>query len=451
MENQTSSLRKLLYVSIRPCPAGLEEHLRGRHWEVTEVRSFKAARSLLRQHRFSVGLLVLDVMGEDTVSEFEACAAVATHCEWVGVFESQALRAPALRELILDYFFDHHTQPADRHFLCQSLGHAHGRSLMRNGANVTSPFSGDLGMVGRSPAIAELRRFIRKAGPSEAPVLISGESGSGKELVAQALHGCSARAEAPFVAINCGALAPTLIHSELFGHERGSFSGASTQRRGLIESARGGTLFLDEIAELPLDLQTTLLRFLQEKTIQRVGGSQSVAANARVVAASHVDLAQAVARGRFREDLFYRLNVLPIAVPTLRERSEDLPLLAQHFYELCARDRASSVKGFSKQAMATMMGHHWPGNVRELFNRVQRAVVMAEQRMITSQDLGLKGNTEAQAADLQAIRVQAEKSAISRSLNRVSHNVTLAARELGVSRMTMYRLMAKHRISLRAA
>ena len=445
------SPRKLLYVSSRTCPAGLAVRLRGLDWEVVQADGLKAAVPLLRQQRFLVGLLVLDSVAQDTVSDFEACAALASNCEWVGVFPPGATEAAALRDLILSQLFDHHTHPADTHFLCQSLGHAFGRALLRSGSVVPPVGGDDLGMVGRSTVIAQLRRLIRKAGPTEAPVLIGGESGSGKELVAQALHRLSTRAAAPFVAVNCGAIAPTLIHSELFGHARGSFSGASSDRRGLIETARGGTLFLDEIAELPLDLQTTLLRFLQEKTIQRVGATQAVAADARVIAASHVDLAQAVAAGRFREDLFYRLNVLSISVPSLRERSEDVPMLAQHFFERCARERPSAVKGFSKPAMAALMVHDWPGNVRELYNRVQRAVVMAEQQMMSPSDLGLGAQVRQEAESLQVIRVQAEKSAICLSLDRVSHNVTLAARELGISRMTLYRLIAKHSITPRTA
>jgi two-component system response regulator HydG len=444
--------RKLLYVSDQACPKALEGHLVERDWQVVQARGLPAARALLQRQRFLVGLLALDNLGPGIGEEFEECAAAAKGCEWVGMFPRGAMEIPALRDLILGRFFDHHTQPPDPHFLCQSLGHAFGRAALRSGAHTQAPGDDDLGMVGRSPAIVQVRRLIRKAGPTEAPVLIGGESGSGKELVAQALHGCSSRADGPFVAINCGALAPSLIHSELFGHERGSFSGASADKRGLIESARGGTLFLDEIAELPLDLQTTLLRFLQEKTIQRVGSSRSVAADTRVVAASHVDLAQAVAAGRFRDDLFYRLNVLPISVPPLRERTDDIPLLAQHFYERCVQEQGcSAVKGFGKRAMATMMAHDWPGNVRELFNRVHRAVVMTEQSLITPDDLGLKLSVSPESDSLQRIRVQAEKSAICLSLDRVSHNVTMAARELGVSRMTLYRLMAKHSITAKAA
>ena len=443
------SLRKLLYVSPRLCPARLDQLLVERGWHVMQARSPKAARPLLRQHHFTVGVLALDLATADISAEFEACASDIPDCEWVGILAPGVIEAPSVRNLILGHFFDHHTQPVDLEFLCQSLGHAFGRGLLRTGGELSPTSLDEMGMVGRSAAIVQLRRLIRKAGPTDASVLIDGESGSGKELVALALHACSARATAPFVAVNCGAIAPSLIHSELFGHERGSFTGASSERRGLIEAARGGTLFLDEIAELPLDLQTTLLRFLQEKVIQRVGAERFMPADTRVLAASHVDLAQAVAAGRFRADLFYRLNVLPIAVPPLRDRREDIPLLAQHFLRRCVHERTGGeVRGFSSAAMAALTSHRWPGNVRELHNRVHRALIMAEQRMVTPADLGLTGHVHlGEFAGLQAIRVQAEKSAICLALDHVSHNVTEASRELGVSRMTLYRLMAKHSIT----
>jgi transcriptional regulator with PAS, ATPase and Fis domain len=250
------------------------------------------------------------------------------------------------------------------------------------------------------------------------------------------------------VEVNCGAIAPSLIQSELFGYVRGAFTGASADRRGLIEAADGGTVFLDEIGDLPLELQANLLRFLQEKTIQRVGAVRNTAVDVRVVAASHVNLAEAVARGRFREDLYYRLNVLTIEVPPLRQRMDDVPLLAKHFLKVCAADRPRRVEGFDRQALAAMAAYSWPGNVRELYNCVQRAVVMTDQRYISARDLGLAPADVVASTDLDAVRTLAEREAIARAMTLVGNNVTRAARELGVSRMTLYRLMDKHRIGV---
>lgn len=307
-----------------------------------------------------------------------------------------------------------------------------------------------MGMVGQSAAVVRLQQQIRKVAVTDAPVLVGGESGSGKELAARAIHQCSRRAAGPFVAVNCGAIAPALIQSELFGHERGAFTGATAGKLGLIEAASGGTLFLDEIADLPLELQTNLLRFLQEHTIHRVGSARSLQVDVRVVAASHIDLAVAVAAGRFREDLFYRLNVLPLVVPSLRERISDVPALAQHFLRAgMAGQQLRRVEGFSRQAMTALMSHLWPGNVRELFNRVQRAAVMTDQRLITPADLGLAVANPA-GLELDTARTLAERDVIALTLGRVGRNITHAARELGISRMTLYRLMDKHGLAPRA-
>jgi two-component system, NtrC family, response regulator HydG len=445
--------RPVLVVAPPACAQELLQELAVLGWQAFVAEDLAAAAGMLRSRPFEVGLLVLDSSHPQGGQQFEDCVAAAGDCEWVGVFPpGEGSRSP-WREHILAHFFDHHTYPADLMFLCRSLGHAWGRAALRTKHRADSQGGGDtMGMVGESAPLQRLRMEIRKAGPSEAPVLIAGESGSGKELVAHALHRCSRRMAGPFVPVNCGALPPTLIHSELFGHEKGSFSGAVSTRRGMIEHAAGGTLFLDEIAELPLETQATLLRFLQERRIVRVGGRQEIEVDTRVIAASHVDLAKAVENGRFRADLYFRLNVLSLGVPPLRERREDIPRLARHVYERAAAGNRVMARGFHSDAVSAMLLYPWPGNVRELFNRVQRAVVMADHALIRPQDLGLGAVQQLAAAEnLQEARIEAEKSAIRSSLERVSHNVTLAARDLGVSRMTLYRLMAKYSITPRAA
>lgn len=439
--------RKLLLVSMGAAPEGLTAALAQAGWDSVHAASVAAAGQAARDGDFLLCLLVLGRHDSRSLDDVACCLRLAPAAEWVAVLDPATAEHPAMRELILGHFFDYHTLPLDLAFLMRTLGHAHGRALLRAASDAEEGHGASMQMVGSSTLIALLRRQIRKVALAAAPVLICGESGSGKELAAQAIHRHSARAGGPFIALNCGAITPTLIHSELFGHERGAFTGASTDKRGLIEAANGGTIFLDEIADLPLDLQTSLLRFLQEKTICRVGGTRSIHVDVRILSATHVNLAEAVATRRFREDLYYRLNVLSIAVPALRERKMDIAQLARHFHAACIDQRSRRVDGFTRQAMQAMMAHDWPGNVRELYNRVQRAVVMSEQRLISAQDLGLAGTQRRQQAEgLGSARVTAERDAICLSLDRVGRNITHAARDLGVSRTTLYRLMDKHGI-----
>ncbi|MDM0072908.1 sigma-54 dependent transcriptional regulator [Variovorax sp. J2P1-59] len=420
-----------------------------RGWDVAQATDLVAAGRLQAHRDFRVGVLVVGSVLPVPEASVEACVSASAGSEWVCVCEPQALESPAFRELVLGSFFDHQVLPFEPHELELVLEHASQRAMLRQRHDAAHRHAVDaLGMVGQGPAITRLRQQIRKVAATEAPVLIGGESGSGKELAARAIHQCSHRSAGPFVAVNCGAISPSLIQSELFGHERGAFTGASTERRGLIEAANGGTIFLDEIGDLPVELQTNLLRFLQEKTISRVGAVRSLHVDVRVVAASHVDLAEAVAVGQFRDDLFYRLNVLSIDVAPLRRRMEDVPILAEYFFQRCVAKSRTRVRGFSRQAVAAMLAHAWPGNVRELFNRVQRAVVMTDRRLIGPADLGLAMADNPVGMGLDAARTLAERDAISLTLTRVGRNITHAARELGISRMTLYRLMDKHSIAL---
>jgi DNA-binding NtrC family response regulator len=357
--------------------------------------------------------------------------------------------APLIRrELIYDY----HTLPLDLDRLLHALGHINGLVAVERGAGTGAEVHAaqTTKMVGASTALAGVAEAIRKVARSQAPVLIHGESGTGKELVARAIHDGSSRSSGPFVAVNCAALPPSLIGSELFGHEKGAFTGALMRRIGRIETAGGGTLFLDEIGDLPLEFQGHFLRFLQERTIDRVGGTTPIEVDARVLAATHVDLAKAQTEGRFREDLFYRLNVLMIELPPLRERGGDVELLAKHYLDRFSRELGRPLLGFRENALQAIRAHPWPGNVRELISSIQRAAVMAEGKWVSATDLGLD-HKQAQAtisrSTLQEARAELEKRLIREALDASGQTVQAAARRLGVSRMTFYRMLERYGLS----
>jgi two-component system NtrC family response regulator len=299
------------------------------------------------------------------------------------------------------------------------------------------------GMLGTSPRMQEVFASIRKVATVDAPVLLTGESGTGKEIAARAIHRLSGRTAGPFVPINCAAIPETLLESELFGHEKGAFSGAHAQRRGRIETAHGGTLFLDEIGELPTSLQVKLLRFLQDRRIERLGGRGSIAVDARVITATNADLGRLQAEGRFREDLYYRIGVVVIAMPPLRDREDDVFLIADSLLRGFAAEAGKKISGFSREAMAAMRAHSWPGNVRELENRVRRAAVMTEGPRLTAADLELTVGTTTARQGLRELRAGLERDAIRAALKRNRGNISQTAAELGVSRPTLYDLLAK--------
>lgn len=302
-------------------------------------------------------------------------------------------------------------------------------------------------IVGSSSIMKRMFAAIRKLAPVEAPVLITGESGTGKEKAALAIHRCGKRAEGPFVAINCGSLPSSLIQSELFGYERGAFTGALQRKVGRIEAAAGGTLFLDEVGDLPVELQVVLLRFLQEKTIDRVGGGQHVEVDVRVIAATHKNLEKAVHEGNFREDLYYRLNVLHVHVPPLRDRDNDIELIAQHCWQQFTQEKSPQAEGFSAEALYVMNNHNWPGNVRELINRVRRAMIMTDKRLICPADMGLERRVARHTGTtLEQAREASEKQAVQLALQQAKGNISLTAKRLGVSRVCLYRLIKKYEI-----
>lgn len=304
------------------------------------------------------------------------------------------------------------------------------------------------GMLGTSPKIVDVFSSIRKVANTDAPILIMGENGTGKELAARAIHQLSSRAENPFVAINCGAIPENLLESELFGHEKGAFTGAHIQRKGRIETARGGTLFLDEIGDLPLSLQVKLLRFLQEHQIERVGGREQIHVDVRVIAATNRDITQAMKEGHFREDLYYRIGVVVVNLPPLREREGDIALLAKTLLQTYSTESNRKIVGFTPQALRALENHSWPGNVRELENRIKRAVIMAESTRISPADLDLASPFASyEGKTLKEAREALEKELIQRALAKSRGNITKAAAELGVSRPTLYEMMEKLQLS----
>ena len=308
-------------------------------------------------------------------------------------------------------------------------------------------------MIGSSPRMQAVYSTVRKVATTDVPVLITGESGTGKERVANAVHRLSARQDKPFVPINCGAIPESLVESELFGHEKGAFTGAAQGRRGKFEYADGGTLFLDEIGELVPSVQVKLLRFLQEQVIERVGGREAIRIDSRIVAATHVDLEAAVAEGRFREDLYYRLAVVRVDVPPLRERGDDAFELAEYFTRVFAQEYGKPPKKLSRRARTAIESHTWAGNVRELQNRVKRAVVLAEGSTIgpTELDLASASNdpTTRPRTTLREAREEVEREIVARALAENRGNISRTSRELGISRPTLYDLISRYGLEIR--
>ena len=302
-------------------------------------------------------------------------------------------------------------------------------------------------IIGQSPAMQSVFATIRKVAETDVPVLILGESGTGKELIANAIHKRGVRKKGPFIAINCAAIPETLLESELFGYEKGSFSGATTQRRGKFEYSKGGTLFLDEIGDLAPEMQVKLLRFLQEKVVERVGGREPIPIDARVIAATNQDLEAAVKSGRFREDLYFRLAVVRLVVPPLRDRGEDVIELAHHLAKSYCKEMGKPLIRFSKPALDAIRRHSWPGNVRELQNRVQRALVLSDGKMISPAVLDLSVIPEAKEGtqgSLKEARQEFERDIIVRALKDNGGNISKTARAIGISRPTLYELMERH-------
>jgi two-component system response regulator HydG len=339
--------------------------------------------------------------------------------------------------LILERAMDHSRLKEENRRLRERLG---GRFDRRN-------------LIGRSEVMINLLDTVAQVAPSEATVLITGESGTGKEMIAGAIHFNSFRKDGPFIRINCAAIPETLLESELFGHERGAFTGADRRKEGKFRQADGGSIFLDEVSEMSLSMQVKLLRVLQEREITRVGGEEVVKVDVRIISATNRDLLPAIAAGRFREDLYYRLNVVTLHLPALRSRREDIPLLAQHFLTHFAGLNRKTIRGFTPQAMDRLLRHPWPGNVRELMNAVERGVVLARSEYIDEAELPLIPTSESLAGlppgalpEVEAPLEEVEKAAILKSLAATEGNKSEAARRLGITRRTLHQKLKKWRL-----
>jgi two-component system NtrC family response regulator len=307
------------------------------------------------------------------------------------------------------------------------------------------------GVISRDPGLLKVCRTVEKVAPTSASVMLLGESGTGKEVLARAVHALSPRSNQRFMAINCAAIPENLLESELFGYEKGAFTGAAKQTKGKVELAHGGTFFLDEVGDLPMPLQAKLLRFLQERVIERIGGHEEIAVDVRIVCATHQKLKDLCAQGRFREDLYYRLSEIVVTIPPLRQREGDSALLAHHFKnKFCAQESRSSLH-FAPDALAAIEAYAWPGNVREMENCIKRAVIMADGNTIVADDLGLPDvDSVEEPLNLRQVRDEAEHKAIVKALARADGNIVKASEMLGISRPTMYDLMGRHGVKVNA-
>lgn len=441
LDNSDTVARKLLVVDACAEWGGLLESLAQAGWRIANTSLGEAAGK-----ECDVGIIHLL---ESHLPHFDVLKRIIHQSggEWIAVVDQGAQDKKSLRSFISEWFFDFYTLPFDFHRIQAALGRTYGMSRLRQLDLHTFP-ADEHEFLGTSAQAKKLRKLVARFASTDSPVLIRGESGTGKELVARALHWTSRRATKPLVIVNCGAIPDQLIQSEMFGHEKGAFTGAHQRKIGRIEAADGGTLFLDEIGDLPLELQANMLRFLQEMQIVRVGGNETIEVDVRVVAATHVDLEAAVAEGTFREDLYYRLNVLELPTTPLRERHTDILLLAQHFAQLYAVEVGRKPRPFSEAAKESILQHTWPGNVRELANRVRRGMVLAEGHTIEPVDLGL---TEAQedgkvVERLESYIWRAEQQALQDALTLHPDNMSEVAKTLGISRPTLYRMLHRHQV-----
>jgi DNA-binding NtrC family response regulator len=431
----------------KPTRDGLRAALEERY-DVYVAEDAKAATDLLERNNFDVLLTDFRLPSEDGMKLIARAKSLTRPpiCILMTAYGSEELAVDAMKRGADDYIAKGRLQIDELEMrIARALRQ---QNLESENVSLRQQLDSKFGLeniVGKSPAIQEIFEIVRQVAPTRATVLLSGESGTGKELIAKAIHQLSPRAKQPFVTVHCAALAPTLLESELFGHEKGAFTGAHERRIGRFEQAQGGTLFLDEIGEIDATIQVKLLRFLGERTFERVGSNKTLIADARLIAATNKNLEELVKAGTFREDLFFRLRVVEIHLPPLRERAGDIPLLAQSLLREFARENGKPVNDFTADALEALMNYSWPGNVRELRTAIEHAVVFCRGEKIGARDWppsvrGGGGRSEPQLLQRNDLTVkEAEKQLIIRALKETDGNRTLAAKKIGMSRRTFHR------------
>ncbi|MFC1811486.1 sigma-54-dependent transcriptional regulator [Thermodesulfobacteriota bacterium] len=424
-------------------------------YDITEADDGSTAIEKVKAHPFDLVLMDVRMI---KISGIEALEKIKSMNPAIPViimtaYSSVEKAVEALKKGAYDYL----TKPLDfeklKFTLERSMEHVHLKEENRILKASLGKHFDVQNIIGRSPAMVSLLETVAHVAPSDATVLIAGESGTGKELIAGAIHFNSMRKDGPFIKMNCAAITETLLESELFGHEKGAFTGAERRREGRFAQAHGGSLFLDEVSEMSLTMQVKLLRVLQEREVTRVGGETVVQVDVRVIAATNRDLALLINEGKFREDLFYRLNVISLEVPGLRERGEDIPLLAQHFLDNFAAKNRKAIKGFTPKAMSDLIEYDWPGNVRELMNAVERGVVLTQSDYVDVEDLPVVIKPSRQEPeDLRDFNEisgdmpldQVEKATILKTLESAAGNKSEAARRLGITRKTLHKKLKKY-------
>ena len=436
---------------------GIQKQLK---WSLSDYDAVLASdreSAIAAVRRFEPKVVTLDLgLPPDEANASEGLAAlqeiltIAPHTKVI-VITGNDDRTNALKAIAAGAY-DFYQKPVDTEVINVIVARAYSvAAIEEENRRMRSVVGSDIGIIGNSEAIERLRTMVRRIAPTQITALLLGESGTGKEVTANAVHLASDRKDKPFIAINCASIPETLLESELFGFEKGAFTGAHKTTKGKIECAEGGTLFLDEIGDMPFNLQAKLLRFLQEKQIERLGGRQEISVDVRVVCATNQNLEEMVKEKTFREDLFYRVSEITLNIPPLRDRDEDVIILAQYFLQRYSIEYKSNVKGFSDDGLSAIKAHRWPGNIRELQNKVKSSVIMCTGTQVTAVDLGFFDHENSEfelSLNLRTVREQAESIAIKKAYILSDKNMSKASELLGITRPTLYALIEKHALIL---